>query len=203
METKFNDFGRSGEQVFIRWCQGQGWFVIPTCMISNGGAPMAEGAFEKIVLPDLQVALRGKATWVDVKTKARATEYGKRGKVLQTGCAVRSWKHYRRIQEETGIPGALGFVQCRERLILFGYLDQIWPGSHEYSGPNAEYPTIYFDFCQFDQYVLRDQDLMLLSNSLTPPARYQPFESREHIVKQVVSQYKQGSLGFGAGERYR
>jgi hypothetical protein len=202
------ELGRRGEWVVREFCRQQpGWFVIPTGVIGDKGggpgAPMAEGAFEKIILPDLLVAMQGRCRWYDVKTKSWTPPNCNRG-IAVTGCAYRNWRHYQRIQEETGIPGGLVFIQIDRSEIWMGLLDVIEIGSHTCMDlKRVEYGTIYFRSDQFDRYELDGRTMKPLLELALPAKHEQYAEEHQAIRDKVISEYKQRPLGFGAGERYQ
>lgn len=113
-DTPEYEWGAWGERIATQWLQQQGWFVVPTHLIDNGGAPLLIGQLRSFVLPDLQVAKQGQAHWVEVKCKTAPTRYMIRNE-WRTGVDLRNWNSYVRVQAESGIPGELAIVHVRPR----------------------------------------------------------------------------------------
>lgn len=106
------NLGRFGEERVRCWYQQQGWFVVPTYCIENGGAPALIGQLRRFVLPDMQAAQAGEMRWVEVKTKTSPVLYQKIGR-FRHGIDLRNWLDYREVERTTGLPGYLAILQLR------------------------------------------------------------------------------------------
>jgi hypothetical protein len=124
METKFEIFGKAGEELVRDWLKSQGFCVVPASLIDRGGAPLLESHIRNYVLPDIFASCNGRARWVDVKTKARITKNQVRDR-NETGCELRLFREYRKVQELTGLEGFLAFAHVYEKRLLIGSLDTI------------------------------------------------------------------------------
>lgn len=109
--------GTWGERQVRRWCQQQGWFVVPMHLIEDGGAPALVSELQKHVLPDFQVASNGRVWWVEVKTKTKAARFNK-AQEWRHGVDLPNWEAYREVERITGIPGTLMIVQLEPELAL-------------------------------------------------------------------------------------
>lgn len=194
-------FGEAGERVARRWLMEQGFAVVPTSLIENGGAPMLLSWAKKVILPDNQIFKDGRMRWAEVKTKSKAIAYHKAGRV-NTGCDLRHYEAYREAERITGAPCWVAFVHCAERCIFFGEL--------EFVSQTAQFNTnreqmqkhfktngmVFFDVTRFDKYELGEQDAMKLSQlSIKPTAVERPWlvPAAATIPKQKQWQFTFGS----------
>lgn len=187
METKFDIFGRRGEDLVREWLKGNGWCVVPTALIDNGGAPLLESHIRSHVLPDILAAKAGHPVWIDVKTKWRITPSKKRRR-RETGCELRNWNDYLAVQESTGIKGALAFVQVQARRLLLGDLDTIGQSAAiwHYDGRKGHAFTesmIFFDVEDFAWYWLEESCLFqAIREAATCPAVIRPWEAKKLLL---------------------
>jgi hypothetical protein len=103
--------GRAGEQAVVGWLQKWGWYVIPSYDYSgeNGDkAPKLEGIRDRFPVPDLDVAMKGKRRWVEVKTK-KAASWGIVGQQWEHG--IEHYKDYIRVAKETGTEAWLAILE--------------------------------------------------------------------------------------------
>jgi hypothetical protein len=181
------EFGRRIEDVVQTYYETHGWFVIPTRLIEMGGAPRAVRLLKAHVLPDLQVARSGHVRWVEVKGKVRFVWYQK-AKAFRTGIAERLWHDYRRIEEETGIPGYLAMVHLRRvpdgrlnPLLLLAAFATLAPPDQDnvvkdvYEGQ----PMVFWDIDRFDRYELPRHDLTALPS--LEPRTIHPWEKKRTL----------------------
>ncbi|GAI84783.1 unnamed protein product, partial [marine sediment metagenome] len=107
--------GLKGEKLVREWLKLRGFYVLPTSLIDNGGAPALEGHLKRIIASNHLVAGEGKTFWAEIKTYQRATFNQKRQR-LEHGVPIRLWNEYLKGQEITGIPGYLYILQLNERI---------------------------------------------------------------------------------------
>lgn len=167
--------GREGEARVGQWLKEHGYWVVPTALISTGGAPALEGWLRKIVLPDSLVSHEGVSRWVEIKTKSRVTFNRKRQR-WEHGIALRHWLAYREVAIRTGIPGSLAVLELDARRVLLGRFDDIAVGSAEYQGTKmSKGGMVFFDIRRFEWF---DYDsLQSLPGGLAPKT-VQPWERR-------------------------
>lgn len=142
-ETVEWELGQWGERQARSWCEKQGWFVIPAYLIEDGGAPAATRHLEKLVLPDLQVAVNGEARWIEVKTKTLSPVYQKTGD-HRHGVDLRNWEAYLEVEAQTGIPGYLMIVQLEPHWLLMASFAHLLPVVQVY-GDMAYWPRDRFE----------------------------------------------------------
>jgi len=147
--------GLQGEKLVREWLKLRGFYVLPTSLIDNGGAPAMEGYIKRIITSDNLVAKNGHVFWAEVKTYQRATFNQKRQR-WEHGVPIRLWGQYLEGQCITGISGCLFILQLDERLILEGRLDDIQVGSQQTIGKHhpPSGPQIFFDVRRFQWYSL-------------------------------------------------
>jgi hypothetical protein len=90
----------------------QGFFVVPTHAIEDGGAPLLVGQVAAARLPDFQVAGAGTARWAEVKWKDHPALYMK-ARQFRHGIDLPAWNDYLMVERESGIPGMLIILQFR------------------------------------------------------------------------------------------
>lgn len=153
-------WGEWGEGQVRRWFQEQGWFVIPTSAIENGGAPKLIGLLAAHVLPDLQTARAGEMRWVEVKTKTAPVLY-QITRTWRHGIDLRLWDEYLKVQAETGLPGDLAIVQVRpgpaaepNPTLLVASFDAL--ANEGQVGNTSDGPRIFWDVSRFRRWVIND-----------------------------------------------
>jgi hypothetical protein len=186
-------FGSRGEAVVRNWLKNQGYYVIATSLIENGGAPLLEGQIRSIILPDIIAAKDGYCCLVDVKSKGRRTRHVSQG-CMTTGCALRHYDNYKRASQITGMPAALCFLFADVGECHFGLIEEIgihnildvspeWLASH----PNHAYTEdmVFFNIdpnhdSQF-RLITGEKDLVWenFKKAATPPKTVHPGERRK------------------------
>lgn len=175
--------GRDGEEFVRQWLIGLGYHVVPQYLIERDGAPLLESWLRKEVLPDILAAKKGQARWVEVKTKSRATKNQKRRR-WETGIPERHWQAYKRVEENTGIPGWVAFLHLEERRIYLGSLKSIGTASAcaEDTGTLQAFgePMRFFALNYFEEWWDIGTDAIIRSKSRTPapvpPKTTKPWE---------------------------
>lgn len=104
--------GAAVEKAVQRFLENQGLWVIPMCRIDDDGyAPTISRQVERYVLPDLRVEGEGRWTGMcEVKYKRECVWYQK-VRQYRHGFATRLWNNYREVEQITGVPVNLAFVQ--------------------------------------------------------------------------------------------
>lgn len=142
--------GQTGERIVRRRLEELGYFVVPTNLIEDGGAPALTGALRRITLPDFQVSRDGRSAWVEIKTKTSAVWY-RLGHEWRQGINKNNWLAYLEVQNVTGIPGYLAVLQdAPTRTLLFSALDDLSPIAM--TGSKAAYngkELVYFRVSDF------------------------------------------------------
>lgn len=103
--------GRGCEIVVSEFLQERGWYVIPSYDYAGLGhdkPPRLQGLRTAYPIPDLDTSRGGKRRWLEVKGKASARMYYKRG-VYQHG--IHNYDHYLSVQKETGTQVWLAVVE--------------------------------------------------------------------------------------------
>jgi hypothetical protein len=184
-EMRYRRFGALGEIAAREWCKKQGYYIVPTSLIENGGAPMLEGETEKAILPDVLMAIKGASVWVDFKTKRRGCPSAKRQRP-ESGFATRHVNNYQRVAKETGIPCGILFVHALEERFFFGLLEKVLPTAAEYDGPKFGEPMTFFDLRLFDQFRFETNEAIIrLQGAVIEPISRKPWETNENIIAQA------------------
>lgn len=193
-------YGAVGEEIARRWLVQQGFAVVPTSLIENGGAPMLLSWAKKTILPDNQIFRGGQMRWAEVKTKTRAVPYRKANRI-NTGCDLRHYDAYREIERATGAPCWIAFVHEQERCIFFGELEfvsqtaQFNTNAQQMRAHFGTDAMAFFDTERFDRYELDERDAMLLKRAaIKPTAVPRPWDS----ARVVVPKQKQWQFTFGS-----
>ena len=195
-----NDFqflfarGLKGEALIREWLKAQGYLVLPTSLIANGGAPALEGHLMSVIAANNLVAKDGKVEWVEVKTYQRATKNQRRGR-WEHGVPVRLWNEYRKGELLTGIPGCLVILQVDAGRILKGRLADIEVGAYtqaEHEKTPRSGRQIFFDVRRFDWFSI--DSLSPLNDMMPDDLAPQTVRPWEHEGKQSTPASKQGML---------
>ena len=121
--------GRSGEKAIAGFLKSRGCFIVPSYDYSGedgNKAPKMEGEHFSFVIPDLDVANGGKRFWAEVKTKWEATLHRK-SQTWEHGISLRHYRHYQRVEQETGAPVWLFVFEERSGEILAAKLSCLGP----------------------------------------------------------------------------
>lgn len=117
------------EQAVAKWLCARGWLILPTYDFSGDGdqkAPklQANRAGDALIVPDLLGFQKGRRLWWEIKLKTEAswTHITQR---METGCDVRHFVHYRKVQAESGAPVWLVFVHESQDEVLAATLDEL------------------------------------------------------------------------------
>ena len=166
--------GLEGEAAVREWLRLEGYFVLPTSLIKNGGAPALVGHVKDIIATNNLISRDGESLWAEVKTYQRATfnrKYGRR----EHGIPIRLWEEYREGERVSGIRGSLWILTVEEKRIYSGLFDAISVGArymrelHPRSGPQ-----IFFDLRCFDWHPVAPT--IRLPDDL-PPETIRPWET--------------------------
>lgn len=187
MTNKWHDLlqrGLQGESLVREWLKIRGFYVLPTSLIQNGGAPALEGHLRRIVASNNLVAGGGQPFWAEIKTYQRASFNQKRQR-LEHGVPQRLWHQYKEGQRITGITGYLFILQLNENMILEGKLDDIEIGSVKTSGSHhpPSGPQIFFDVRRFEWYPLETLELIAKMPKALAPKTVRPWEEHRKFPK--------------------
>lgn len=122
------DIGTQGEAIVREWLKGRGYFILPSSLIEQGGAPMLNGGDIKAILPDNLTWKEGQPGWVEVKTKSDASEHKNPPHRWEHGLPLRHWNAYLKVQEITKIPVSLAVLEVKNKLLLIGTLTSLERG---------------------------------------------------------------------------
>ena len=166
------------------WLTEQGYFVIPTNMIEDQGAPKLIEAMKATVLPDFQAGNANVLRWVEVKTKARTPYYKKLNRWQQ---GIEHWEDYLYIEETTRIPGYLAILELERKILFLGAFQEIKVGLQTYQGPNMPRPMTYFDIMRFKDWYDVSADGRVQSIERIPPQTVRPWEkNRKDFPNQLT-----------------
>ena len=167
-ETEQWAIGMKGEQIVRDWLKDQGFLVVPTSLIENGGAPALEGFLQRHVLPDNLAFKDGQGRWVEVKTKSKPTLH-RNTNTWEHGLAFRLWCAYREVEEKTKLPGWLAVVEIESGYLLLAPMAQLAERGRIYMGKGMPdgLPHIFFPRLAFDWY---EDGRVLKINGLAPQA---------------------------------
>lgn len=126
------DIGKQGEAIVREWLKRLGYFVLPSSLIEEGGAPMLTGQRLKVILPDNLTWREGQPGWVEVKTKSCATEHKNPPHRWEHGLSLRHWNAYLKVQELTNIPVSLAILELDTKPLLIGTLSSLERGKRVY-----------------------------------------------------------------------
>lgn len=138
--------GRQWETAVASWLLSRGWRLMPDYAGDNtAGAPKLRGGKEGTVLPDILGAERGAMKYVEVKYRSRSVDFHLIGQRVTGKIEERLWNEYLRIEQDTGIPVWLVFVQRAERELVGAPLKHIARFSHRGVGDGAGFLYIEYE----------------------------------------------------------
>jgi hypothetical protein len=166
--------GREFEQGYARRCIQVGYRVIRQYALEIGSkAPMIDGPFKGLRLPDLQVFKDAKAQWHECKEKTNAT-YTYSEHRNDHGIGLACYHDYVEVQRISGFTVFLVIGEWKTGTILVQSLNNLGP-PRTYSGPNmprreamAFWPRSLFDVWGYYE---RDPNQVDLPLSLRPKNR--------------------------------
>jgi len=138
------------EKAFALYLQRRGYYILPTydyTGLKDDKAPRLKGENQSLVVPDLLAAKNGLFSWFEIKLKQQADLYRKTN-VLETGLALRHWKHYQEVKRLTGTLVNIIFIHEKEQEIRCGELSILEKyHSHTYKGDRMDRGgTIFFAY---------------------------------------------------------
>jgi hypothetical protein len=128
-----NDFdrqralGRLGELLVSRYLQSVGFGVLPSydySGVGNNKAPRLQFAQRGLVVPDLDCARSGARVWLEVKTYERAA-YNRKRRADVHGIKSQHHAHYLEVEETTGNPAWVLFLEVETGALLTGKLSDL------------------------------------------------------------------------------
>jgi len=131
LKQSFNnkgEIGKKGEGIVRSWLKKQGYIILPSSLIEEGGAPMLTGEHIKAILPNNLTWKEKQPGWVEVKTKSFATLHEKPPHRWEHGLPLQHWNAYLKVQELTNIPVSLAVLELDTKLLLIGSLDSLEKG---------------------------------------------------------------------------
>lgn len=144
-DTPQGKLGAAAESVVRAWLANTGWWVLPTSLIEDGGAPAFKSWWnENVIVPNNLAAKEGRMRWIEVKGKTQAMWVQRLGQ-HQHGIADRLWRNYLECITLSGTPGALVVVEFSTRVLLYCGFDVL--GNHlSYPVSDAGYdePMVFF-----------------------------------------------------------
>jgi hypothetical protein len=175
--------GLMGEALVREWLKLRGFFVLPTSLIRDGGAPMLASCMAKIIASDILVSGNGESFWVEVKTYERYSHNSKR-KRDEHGVPIRQWEAYLEGQKLTGIKGYLCILEVENEIICEGTLDYIAVGAVAMPyHPVKSGPNIFFDRRRFELYdlhtLMKTEDIKRLMPPPIPSQTIRPWEKKK------------------------
>lgn len=99
-------FGDDVQQMLAEYFRSQRVYVVPSYDYAGPDgdrAPMLATNGDKLILPDLDVAANGVRAWVEIKAKDHAWRHNKCRRD-EHGVDLRQFRHYQRVERETGTP---------------------------------------------------------------------------------------------------
>lgn len=180
--------GRELEQEIARQMKQRGYSVMRCYDLDVDGkhkAPMLEGPYKGLRLPDLQVSFFGKTDWRECKRKSQATYTYSAGE-YEHGFGLRCYRDYVAVQEISGLPVYLMIGERSTGEILFQSLEKLGP-PRVYEGPvmdpggMAFWPREMFDkWGEYDE--MPGQTSLFPKRQLKETVHYAP-ERRWGIIK--------------------
>ena len=153
-------FGAKWEMLGKNMLKRMGWYVLPFSILSDGPAPVLEAHLRNnLISPDALVAKDGCLKWVDFKAKAEWTVYKKGGYREQTGISERHYRNYLEVEKTTGFECWLAFFHLGDPFMLMQSLSQLTPDHFDPTGGRMNYPTVYFNMCDFIQVPIPESGL--------------------------------------------
>jgi hypothetical protein len=122
-------YGQLGEQMIGGLYRQRGWFVQPSFLYQpyNGHGPAFSGSEHDVLVADLDVAKAGQRKWVEVKSLWESPYYGLVSANTH-GVSDRCWKHYCKLEEQTGSQVTLAILEVSTGHLLereLAYLRQV------------------------------------------------------------------------------
>lgn len=113
-DTKEYRLGVWGEERAESLLQEAGCYILPARLYTGDGAPKLQGEtfghLIGLIAPDLFVARRGEAFWVEVKTKTTCGHFRKYGTKTHA-IDRRHWHHYLDVERESGNPVSIMVIE--------------------------------------------------------------------------------------------
>lgn len=143
--------GREFEQHFARLMINRGWAVIRCYAIdADNTAPMLDGPFKGLRLPDLQIFPKANPYFVECKLK-KASTYTYSKHIYEQGIGLRAYRDYCAVQRQSGIKVFLAIAEHDDKVILVQSLDRLGQ-PREYHGKKMDPGGMAF--WHRDQFVL-------------------------------------------------
>lgn len=163
--------GEWGEKTVRRWLErDMGYFVVPTNMIEDGGAPALTAHLKRLVLPDHLAFGNGGGLWVETKMKREPLYYQKL-RQFHHGIEERLWVQYLEVEQETKLPGWLAIVQMNPPKLLFQSFNLLSKWVYPHTGSTDPYGgkrMVFFNADDFE-WVLSGEDLHRIVSPPPPP----------------------------------
>jgi hypothetical protein len=142
------EIGHESVVLVTKMLRARGWYIIPTedfCGRDGEHAPMASAAMERIILPDLDIAMRGLRMWAEVKEKARPTFTILTG-TSDHGMGLRKFRAYCHLQREYGSHIWIFLVELSSQMVLIESLDHLTTTSaaRQYTGDKMDIGGMIF-----------------------------------------------------------
>lgn len=131
------EVGGKGEEAVVKALVAEGAHVARIARAGSGANLMYSPSGKPLILPDLLVFYQGQAHWAEVKTKANAT-YTKLTRRLEYGIPLKRWHHYLLVQELTGIPVYIYFLDLEAQSILYAPINLLVNHGRIYQGDKVE-----------------------------------------------------------------
>ncbi len=137
--------GAMGEMLVRSLLKNAGVFVIPSSDYhpDGGGAPMAQGRDDRIVLPDIDAMKDGHRFWVEVKTRKHASYTRCTGR-LEHGFPLVDYGHYQRIQREAGATIYICIYEVSTGDVLVASIDRLDEVKRIYTGNKMNHGGMVF-----------------------------------------------------------
>ena len=172
--------GRFGEAVWKRVLLASGVRYIPLADIQDGGAPMAVGNGNKIILPDLDCAAQTWVAFVEAKAKTQSIEFRMKRQVRH-GINESNYLQYKKAAEEYRKRCAVAIVelwhadfQTWSGRLLFERIDNLGQPFQEY---REKPPKVYWQtkqFCDLDSFT--PAELVAIANGGECPSYGHEFD---------------------------
>jgi hypothetical protein len=124
-KTAKNIIGKKGEDIVKEFLKKQGYFILPSSLIQDDGAPVLEGEKLKIILPNNLTWKDKQPGWVEVKTKSYATFHLNPPRRWEHGLPLRHWVAYQEVQKFTNTQVSLAVLELDTKLLLIAPLDHL------------------------------------------------------------------------------
>jgi Holliday junction resolvase-like predicted endonuclease len=174
--------GRRWELAVAAWLKSRGWLMMPDyASLNTGGAPKLAGASGGTVLPDLLGADRGCMKYVEVKYRTKVVVFRRRRQKVTGKIKERLWEQYLRVEDQTGIPVWLVFIQKVAAEVVGAPIRHIARHCHHGVGEGSGYINIDYEcldrLASIDEISKFDVGLRTAASSLF---------SREDMAAKVV-----------------